>query len=307
MPWRGATPPIAGLIAAPIAAQQVNAFSVANILTEMTFRLTDAPGTGDSVTVRLQDAEDGLGDTESLTLSNLETFKQSTGLSMSVGTLWLEVTAASGAGMNLSGEYVMNSVVGVTDPFTTLANVKLDANIGGTDANRDTVINSIIAGVTRQMQDWMMRDIVQGTATAEKLDGWYSDEVYTKHYPLLAITSLTEDGTALVEDTDFESLEDDKPSGRIVRISGTETAQWTKGRRKVKTTYDHGFVTIPDSLVVAATSLVVAKYFETVQSEKGWRGVLSKGVDPNASVTYDKAIWERETVPAMLPFLRRVA
>ena len=54
----------------------------------------------------------------------------------------------------------------------------------------------------------------------------------------------------------------------------------------------------------AATSLVVAKYHETVQSGKSWGGVLSKGVDPNASVTYDKEIWTRETIPAMTPFRR---
>ncbi|KKK50163.1 hypothetical protein LCGC14_3127790, partial [marine sediment metagenome] len=122
------------------------------------------------------------------------------------------------------------------------------------------------------------------------------------HYPITNITSLSENDTALVEDTNFESLEQDLEVGRIVRISGTSSTGWAAGRRNVKTTYDHGFVSVPDSLVTAATALVVAKYFETVQSGKGWRGLLSKGVDPNAATTYDKAIWERETIPAMRPY-----
>ncbi len=307
--WRGATQPITGLISVPVAASQVNAFSVENILNEMTFRLAHPPGTGNSITVRLQNNEGGDDLTEELTFSNLETFKQSTGIAMSVGNLWLEVSAVSGTptAMNLSGEYVMNSVVGVDDPFTTLARVKLDADIAGSDADRDTVINTIIDGITREMQDWMGRQIVQGTATAEKIDGWQSEEIHTRHYPIIAITSLTEGGTTLVENTAFESLGDDKPSGRIVRILGGNPIQWAIGRRKVSVTYDHGYVTVPESLALAATAMAVIRYKETVQSGKGWRGLASKGVEPSASATYDKELWEREVIPAMRPFRRLVA
>ena len=204
--------------------------------------------------------------------------------------------------MNLSGEYELTTASGVSVFFTTLALVKLDADIGGADADRDTVLNGFIAGVTRQMQDWMDRKIVQTTATNEKLDGWFRDEVFTKHYPIISITSLTENDNTLVEDTDFESLGADLLVGRLVRISGTSSTSWAVGRRNIKTTYVHGYAAVPDSLITAATALVVAKYFETVQSGKGWRGLLSKGVDPNAATTYDKAIWERETIPAMRPY-----
>jgi hypothetical protein len=201
----------------------------------------------------------------------------------------------------------MSAASGITDYFTTLAAVKLDAKISGTDADRDTVLTSYMAGVTRQMQDWMKRDIVQGTATAEKLDGWYQDSVYTKHYPITNITALTENTSALVEDTDFESLEGDQESGRIVRISGGYPQSWTAGSRNVAITYDHGYVAVPDSLVTACTSLVVAKFNESVMSGKAWGGLASRGVDPAGSSTYDKGIWERETIPAMTPFLRREA
>jgi hypothetical protein len=185
--------------------------------------------------------------------------------------------------------------------------VKLDAKIASDDSDRDTVLNSIIAGVTRQMQDWMGREIVQGTATAEKISGHFSDAIYTEHYPLIEVASLTENDTALVEDTDFEALGPDLPYGKIVRTSGTSPIAWGKGRRNIAITYDHGYVNVPDSLVTAATALVVAKYFETLQSGRGWRGLASKGVDPNATTTYDKEIWARETIPAMTPFRKRLA
>jgi hypothetical protein len=90
-----------------------------------------------------------------------------------------------------------------------------------------------------------------------------------------------------------------------VRISGGDPQAWAAGRRNIALTYDHGYTAVPDSLVTAATALVVAKFNESNMSTKSWRGLLSKGVNPNDSVAYDKAIWERETIPAMRPFLRR--
>jgi hypothetical protein len=156
------------------------------------------------------------------------------------------------------------------------------------------------------MQDWIGRDIVQGTATAEKVSSNYSDEIFTEHYPIIEITTLTENDTELVEDTGFESLAPDLPFGKIVRISGTATIRWATGRRNISITYDHGYANVPDSLVTAATALVVQKYNETIQG-KGWRGLGSKGVDPNSSVPFDKNLWEREIVPVMEPYRKRLA
>jgi hypothetical protein len=209
--------------------------------------------------------------------------------------------------MNLSGEYEIESASGVTTFLTTLAKVKLDAEIAGTDADRDTVLNSIIAGVSKQMQNWMDRPIVQSTATDEKISSAGSSVVQTRHYPIISISALTELDTALAEDTGFEIEEQDKERGQIERISDGLPIAWVRGRRVVKVTYVHGFASVPDDLVQAATALSVARYFETKQSGKGWRGLASKGVDPNSATTYDKEIWLRETIPAMAPYRRVMA
>jgi hypothetical protein len=312
MPYRGTTIPLPGLMTGYIAGQPpgllVKEFTVENVLTSVLFRVTETPANGDLV-IELNDLEDGTGQATQVTILQGETYAESTGLSVSVEALWQIVRSEAGtdSAMNLSGEYEMNSVTGVEDYFTTLTKVKQDADISGTDADRDTVLNQIIAGVTRQMQDWMGRMIVQGTVTDEKIDGNGDDEIYLGRFPLIEVTALTEDDTALVEDTDFEAVGPDLEAGRIVRISGTNATAWSSGRRNIKLTYDYGYVTGPDSLVTACTSLVVAKFFETVQSGKGWGGVLSKGVDPNASVSYDKDIWTRETIPAMAPYRRMQA
>lgn len=306
MPWRGSTVVVAGLLNGYVdQAMEVNALLQANVLTRVLFRVTDAPEGGDTI-IELNAQEDGLGDQIVVTILDGETYGEATG-SITVGTLWQIITQDNGTAMNLSGEYELESVVGVSDYFTTLAKVKEDAAIAGVDATRDLVINTLIAGVTRAMQDWIGRDIVQGTATAEKIGGHYSDEIFTEHYPLIEVTALTEDGAALVEDAGFESLGPDLPYGKIVRISGGDPIAWSTGRRNISVTYDHGYVNVPGSLVTAATALVVAKYHETIQSGRGWRGLLSKGVDPNSATTYDKEIWTRETIPAMTPFRKRAA
>jgi len=191
--------------------------------------------------------------------------------------------------------------------LTTLAVVKIDANISGVDADRDTLLESLIDGVSAQMQDWMSREIPSATATDEKIDSVGEIKIQTIHYPIVTVTTLTEDAVALVEDTDFEMNEEDLRRGQITRISGNNTQPWASGKRVVKITYVHGFATVPVSLENAATALVVARFFETIQSGKGWRGLASKGVDPAASINYDKDIWTRETIPAMAPFRRMVA
>ena len=306
--YRGTTAAVPGLVSAGIDIwKTVKLFTRQNVLTEVLFRLTDAPD-GDLI-IELNDQIDGSGESQQVTFASGETYAEETSLTKSMGSLYQNVVSEAGSqiAMNLTGEYTLNTVVGVEDYFTTLERVQLDADISGTDDDRDTVLNTIIAGVTREMQDWMGRQIVQGTATAEKIDGWYSEEIRTRHYPIIEIASLSERGTALVEGTAFESLEDDKAEGRIVRISGDIPIFWGAGRRKVSVTYDHGYIAVPESLAQAATAMSVVRYKETVQSGKGWRGLASKGVEPSASTTLDKEIWAREVIPAMRPFRRLVA
>jgi hypothetical protein len=304
MPWRGSFVPIPGLLTGFVSViTEVYQFDLPNALSKVTWRVLDAPA-GGTVVLRAHDSAAGDGDFITATIADGENFVTVTPpipLPTGVG-LWQEVESESGAAMSLSGEYEMASASGISVFFTDLATVKRDAKITDTVADRDLVLNHYIEGVTRAMQDWMGRDIVQGTVVAEKIDGDGFDTVNTRHWPIISITSLDEDGVALVEDTDFEITENDKADGLVVRISGTATQNWLAGRRNIKLTYDHGFIAVPPSLVQAATALVVAKFFETRQSGQAWRGLTTKGVDPNAATNYDKEIWIRETVPAMKPF-----
>jgi hypothetical protein len=314
MAWRGSIIPFPGLFGEYEGdAREVYQFDAANTLTRLTIHVTDPPD-GGTVVVRLWNNEakagaEGVAYLEA-TIADGETFASVTGSVAITESLWQEiVTGVDDDAMNLSGEYEMITASGISTYFTTLGLVKDDLNESGTDTARDTILNALIAGVTRQMQEYMGRDIVQGTATAEKLDGWYDEAIYTEHYPIVTdgIDSLEENGSALTEDTGFESLGPDRPSGRIVRISGGSPVNWSKGRRNIAITYDHGYVSVPDDLVMAATAYVCVKYFDTVQSGKNRRGVAAESVDPNSTASYEKDFWKREVVPVMAPYRKRAA
>jgi len=307
---RGSIPTIPGAMTGFLnTGMQVAYFAAANEFTRLSLFVSDPPS-GGTVTAELNTASDGSGDSISVTIADGDNFATATGsVTLAAGSsLYLIITEDSGGALNLSGEYEVSQSSGVTTLLTTLAKVKLDGNISGTDADRDTVLNSIIAGISKRMQNYIDRNIVQATATNETVDsdGYWS--VQTRHWPIISITSVTlADGTVLVENTDFECLEADKANGWIVRLSGGYTTGWERGQRVAKVTYVHGFAAVPDDLVQLATYAVLWEFNQTQQSGKGWRGLLSKGVDPASAVTFDRDFWEREVVPALLPYRRLVA
>jgi len=297
MAWRGSAITVPGLLSDFVGViQQVYSFDAANTLTKVTWRVTDAPS-GGVVTIRMHDQADGLGEYVEATIADGETFVTKT---ESIGTgagLWQEITVAGGAAMNLSGEYEMITGEGISVYFTTLALVKNDGKLAGTDADRDTLLNQLIAGVTREMQEYMGRDIVQGSQVDEKLDGSGTDTVYARSYPVIAVDSLTLDGGALVADTDFEFGEQDQASGALVRISGGYPIAWNRGRRNVVFTYDHGYVNVPADLVSAATAAALWRFADSRRSGEGRRGLDNLGVDPASASAFDRDLWTRQVLP----------
>jgi hypothetical protein len=305
----GSTPPIPGSLTGFVGQDGIPVayFTAANVLTNASFTVLEAPSGGTTV-LNLNTAADGSGSGITVTIADGDNFATASGtVAIAAGSyIYQRVVSDAGGALALSGEYTVSSTTGVTTLLTSLAAVKLDAKITGTDANRDIVLNSIIAGVSVRMENYMDRSISQATATDEKLDSIGDYKVQTRHYPIISVTSLEEDGTALVEDTGFELNEEDLERGQIIRISGDDPIAWASGRRVVKVTYEHGYAAVPADLVQAATAQSVWEFNQTIQSGKGWRGLGSKGVDPSAAVNYDKDHWLREVVPVLEKYRRQV-
>ncbi len=308
--WRGTTVPIPGLFAGHVGPSNsllVNTFTISNLLTRVLFRVTDPPS-GGTVAVELNTQADGAGASLGVTIADGDTFAETTSAGVATGgALYQIITAESGLAMNLSGEYELNTVLGVSDYFTTLARVKIDAEISGADADRDVHLNNLIASVTQEMQSWMGRTIVQGTNVTERIDGAQTGLIYTRDFPIIALTTILEGTATLVDGTDFESVGVDLRDGRIVRIAAGNLAGWQVGRRNISVTYDHGHIAVPEDLADACLRMVVQRHNESKQGGKAWRGLDSKGVDPNAVTSYDKDIWTREVIPVMQPYRVRLA
>lgn len=265
---------------------------VAKLVTRVFLQRTDN-GVGDVVTAALHNATGGGGDSISVTLASTEDEQVATG-SMTVEAseaLYLRVSAADANSQNLRGWFEVDGAAGVTSALTNLARVEqfLDADTGD-----DDLINNLIAAVSGEIQGWLGRQIIQATATDERLDSIGDTRLHTRYYPIISITSLTEDGSALTEDTDFECKEQDKRSGCIVRLCGSDAVGWNVGTRNVTVTYSHGYATVPDAITQAATELVVFDYYQSPASSQARFGKGGKALDAGGSTEYRtrEEIWD---------------
>ena len=95
----------------------------------------------------------------------------------------------------------------------------------------------------------------------EGYEAVYRTNAFTKHgehgnamlsrWPVVEVVSLTDDGTALVEDTDFVV---DTESGQVMRLSGGRVICWGCAPKVVQ--YDAGYEEIPGDLQDAVTRMV---------------------------------------------------
>ena len=224
-------------------------------------------------------------DTEELTIPD-NTATVTNDISLAVGydeALTLTVTATDAVSENLRGWVEVVGESTVTTALTTLTRVKYFLGLLTNDEN--VILNQLIASVSEEIQRWLGRRIILETETNEPVDSIGRNLIALRHRPIYLISSVTENGTALVEDTDFESVGDDKEAGLLARISGGYPSTWASGRRVVKVTYVHGYLTVPDELQQAATELVA---FDFLNSQPGGKrfGMTQKVLDSGGTSSY---------------------
>lgn len=277
---------------------------VAKLVTRVFLQRTDNLA-GDEVVASLRNATGGGGDGIAVTLATGEDEQVATGTMTVEATeaLYLRVSASDANSQNIRGWFEVDGAAGVTSALTSLARVEqfLDADTGD-----DDLINNLVAAVSGEIQGWLDRQIVQATATDERIDSIGDAKIHTRFYPIISITSLSEDSVALTEDTDFECKEWDKREGALIRISGGEPISWAVGRRIVTTTYSHGYATVPDAITQAATELVAFDYLQSSASKQarfGLAGSVDAGTGSTSSYTTRPQLWEA-IKPRLAPYRR---
>lgn len=142
----------------------------------------------------------------------------------------------------------------------TKAMVKTYFSIASTNTDYDDLIDNHLLGARAYVKDFCRQDFESKARTNEKpIINRYDSEFYLKYYPVASITSLTEDGTALTEDTDFFC---DKDTGRIEKIASTsitnptrnEFDSWNPERNVIIVNYTGGEA-LTDDVIMAVKEI----------------------------------------------------
>jgi hypothetical protein len=155
-----------------------------------------------------------------------------------------------------------------------------------TEDTWDSVIEAEIDAVTVAIEVFCNRTFLRRTLTAEKIDGpqsdeWDSTELQLR-YPIISITSITNDTVSVVETTNYEMYPD---SGLVVLTDGTG---WAGGHKKITITYSYGYERddLPGDIVSAA-NLWVMKRLKDIQEKRVGVTSVTKG---DQTISYEKGM-----------------
>ena len=171
--------------------------------------------------------------------------------------------------------------------LTSLEAVRVHENItSGT--THDSILQSLIVAVSSAMVSWIGQEIEETTVTTEKIDSIGQVAIFTRHRPIVSITTLKENGTTLTENTHFECLGNDKPIGRIVRTGGGLPIAWASGSRVISVTYKYGYKSVPQDLELACIKQVRHEFAQTKASGANRLGVTGKALDTGGTLSYER-------------------
>jgi hypothetical protein len=263
-----------------------SAATAAYQISKLFLRTTDS--TTDAVVASIRNATGGGGDGLACTIADAANDGVSTGSAIDVDVgekVYLRLTSGNSARRNLSGWFEREgATASVVSYLTTISRLK--TMLGIAVSTWDAELNQLIDSVSVEIQNYLGRQIIQTTATSEKLTALQGDSIIcTRHRPIISIASISEAGTALVEDTGYEITEQDKERGQIVRLSGGYPTAWSSSHRRIEITYDHGFTSVPSPITQAATELAAFDFLQS-KSGDGRLALRSSVADPGGSGEY---------------------
>ena len=193
-----------------------------------------------------------------------------------------------------------NAVVKLDDLFALLG---FGSGTHGEDvANLEAAIEAVSLVVRHKTNC----DLVPAAAayTAQKIDGSGSKYLYLPHWPVTVLTSVTEDDSLLVENTDFYHLDPgdlDKNRGVLERADGLN---WTATQRGVLATYTAGYLIPPN---VSPTIPGDLKLAALLQSAELWKRIKDKswGKTSESAGGQTTTFSEKELLPFVAEILKK--
>lgn len=215
-------------------------------------------GSGDVVVADIRDATGGGGSGITVTLADGDAYGEATGaLAVSAAEpIYLRVTAADSNSADLTGWIEIHSATASTTALTNLTRVKAYKDI--TDSASDSILNTIIAGVSDRMQREIRRTIVSTAAVGELHDGnGRTDSIVLDEWPVISFSELRDRNGDVVDAADYVV---DAAAGLLLRVKDGAGSPWDQGRRNYAADYTHGFATVPEALAFAADKQCVFEY-----------------------------------------------
>jgi len=145
--------------------------------------------------------------------------------------------------------------------LTDLTTVKTELSITG--STYDAQLGRYITVASLAAEQYCNRMFVVETVqdrfdiTFPRLRFGGEEKLQTSRWPVITMTSLTENGTALVKDTDYKI---DTSNGLLIRLdSNGDPTTW--GQSPVVAIYSAGYATIPADLEDAVIRMIRARWF----------------------------------------------
>lgn len=163
--------------------------------------------------------------------------------------------------------------------LTTLERVKVYMNF--TDTTWDTAIEYEIDAVSLAIEKFCGHTFGINTLSDLKIDGDGTVELQLR-FPIVSITSISNDGTAVVETTNYEKYPE---TGLVVLTDGSA---WVSGHKKITITYSYGYEAseLPRDIISAATMWVCKRMDDIIEKRVGVASV-SRG---DESISYEKGM-----------------
>jgi hypothetical protein len=190
--------------------------------------------------------------------------------------LYLRVTASPGDPSDLRAALGFDADLALT----TVARVKEYRRI--TTSAHDGQLAELVEGVSRALESYVGRPLVQRSHTAERRHGNGWNELVLDHWPVIGTPVVRVDGSAIAEGTDFRVRAD---WGILERIAGDDSA-WACWEGDIEVDYVSGYATIPADLRLAATKQVVHEFSQTTAGG-GRLGVTATASERGGQATYE--------------------
>ena len=157
----------------------------------------------------------------------------------------------------------------MTDKFVSMTEIKHYLRIDLAEDKHNPVLNMLNEHKTRNIQDWIGRDITQDTYSEYFDIEEDQGSIFLAQYPISSVVGVTDNGIALTEDTDFYAY----TNTGIIKIRKIDPSLTSRGLtrklgdfypglRTVTVTYVAGYSPIPGSIKEATLKLINREFYD---------------------------------------------